>query len=140
MKPSTKYLSGIFLGLALTLSTVPSRAEDLGKLKVTVPFSFSVADKELAAGNYLIEKAGNSGALIIRNEDTGAQQVVLGISLDSRNTGKHERLVFENYGGEHFLSQIWFSGDEDGQELIRGASEKRAAAKQPGMEPSVAGQ
>ena len=140
MKPSTKYLSGIFLGLVLTVLAVPSRAEDLGKLKVTVPFSFSVADKQFAAGNYLIEKAGKAGALIIRNEDNGTQQIVFGIPLDSGDTGKHERVVFERYGSEHFLSQIWFSGDEDGQELVRGASEKRAAAKQPGMEPAIAGQ
>ena len=140
MKPSTKYLSGIFLGLALTVLAVPSRAEDLGKLKVTVPFSFSVADKEFAPGNYLIEKAGGSGALRIRNEDNGTQKVVFGIPLNNRGTGKHERLVFERYGSENFLSQIWFSGDEDGQELVRGANEKRAAAKQPGMEPAIAGQ
>lgn len=137
MKQSTKYLSGIFLGLALTVLALPSGAQDLGKLKVTVPFSFSVEDKQLAPGNYLIEKAGDSGALIIRNEDDGTQQIVFGIPLDSRHTGKHERLVFERYGSDHFLSQIWFSGDEDGQELIRGANEKMAA---PGMEPAVAGQ
>jgi hypothetical protein len=140
MKPSTKYLSGIFLGLALTVLPLPSGAQELDKLKATVPFSFSVGDKELAPGNYLIKKAGDSGPLIIRNEDTGAQQVVFGIPLDSGHTGKHERLVFERYGSEHFLSQIWFSGDEDGQELVRGVNEKRAAAKQPVMEPAVAGQ
>ena len=55
MKRSTKYLSGMFLGLVLTVSAVPGSAQVARSLKVTVPFNFVVASKEFKAGDYVIE-------------------------------------------------------------------------------------
>ena len=140
MKRSTKYLSGIFLGLVLTLSAVPGRTQILKNLRVTIPFNFSVGDKEFEAGDYIIQRAGETGSLIIRNEGGHGQQFVFGIPMETNKTGNRERLVFHRYGNQYFLSQIWLSGDEDGHKLVRGAQEKNAAAKQPASDEAVVGQ
>ena len=140
MKRSMKYLSGTVLGLILALSAVPGHAQDGAKIKASIPFNFLVGNKELKAGDYVIQRAGETGALIIRSEDGGDQQIVYGARKESNKTGNRERLVFHRYGNQYFLSQIWLSGDEDGHELARGAQEKNAAAKQPTSDEAVVGQ
>ena len=140
MKRSTKYLSGMFLGLVLTVSAVPGSAQVARSLKVTVPFNFVVANKEFKAGDYVIEREGETGFLIIRSKDDDGQQIVCSIPKESNKTGNHERLIFHRYGNEHFLAQIWFSSDEGGHELIRGAQEKTAAANESASNQAVAGQ
>ena len=37
---------------------------------------------------------------------------------------KNERLLFHHDGDQHFLPQVWFSGDEDECKLIPGVQEK----------------
>jgi hypothetical protein len=131
---------GAFLGLALALSAVPGHAQDEAKLKVTVPFNFVVGNKELKAGDYVIQRVRETGALSFRSEDSGDQQIVFAVPMESNKTGNHERLLFHRYGDQYFLSQVWLSGDEDGHEFVPGAQEKTAAANQSASAEAVAGQ
>jgi hypothetical protein len=55
MKHSAKYLSGIVLGLMLFLSAVPGHADDTKKINVTIPFDFLVGNKQLKAGDYVVQ-------------------------------------------------------------------------------------
>ncbi len=68
MKHSTQYL-GVVLGLILTLSAVPGHAQDGAKIKTTIPFNFLVGNKELKAGDYVIESLLANNALRFRSED-----------------------------------------------------------------------
>jgi hypothetical protein len=140
MKRSLKYMSGTVLGLILVLSAVPGHAQDGAKIKTSIPFNLVVGNKELKAGDYVIQRVGETGSLIIRSEDGGDQQMVYGVRRESKETGNHERLIFHRYNNEYFLAQIWLSGDEDGHELIRGAQEKKTAANPSASEQAVAGQ
>jgi hypothetical protein len=61
---------------------------------------------------------------------------------NSKSTGKlyllrtkNERLLFHHAGDQHFLSQVWFSGDEDERKLIPGVQ-----AKSPGRRRSLSDQ
>ena len=83
MKHSTKYLLGTFLGLILALSAVPGDAQDGPKIKATIPFNFVVGNKELKAGDYIIQRVRESGALSFRNEDSGHQQIVFAVPMES---------------------------------------------------------
>jgi hypothetical protein len=139
VKRSTKYLLVTFLGLILALSAVPGDAQDGPRIKATIPFNFVVGNKELKAGNYVIQRVRESGALSFRNEDTGDQQIAFAIPVESTKTGNHESLIFDRYGDEYFLSQIWLSVN-DGHELVRGAQEKKTAADQAASAQAVAGQ
>jgi len=142
MKHSAKYLSGIVLGLMLVLSAVPGHADNTKKIKVTIPFDFVVGSKQLKAGNYVVQSWGKSGdgALLFRSEDGGAQQIVFAVPVETNKTGNHERLVFHRYGGEQFAAQVWFTGDEEGYELIPGSRERESAANHPAADQLAAGQ
>jgi hypothetical protein len=118
---------GTLLGLILALSAVPGHAQDEAKVKATISFDFVVGNKELKAGNYVIESLLANNALQFRSEDGDVQQIAFTVPIETNRTGNHERLLFNHDGDQYFLSQVWLSGDENGRELIPGAQEKAAA-------------
>jgi hypothetical protein len=141
MKRLAKYLSGSVLGLILVLSAVPGHADDTKKIKVTIPFDFLVGNKQLKAGDYVVQSLGQSGdgALLFRSEDGSARQIVFAVPVENK-TGNHERLVFRRHGDEQFAAQVWFMGDQEGYELIPGAREKEPAASRAVGDQTAAGQ
>jgi hypothetical protein len=142
MKHSAKYLSGIVLGLMLVLSAVPGHADDTKKVKVTIPFDFILGDKQLKAGDYVVESLGaaGNGALLFRSVDGSARQIAFAVPVENNKTGNHERLVFRRYGSEQFAAQVWFMGDNQGYELIPGTREKESAANHAVADQVAAGQ
>ena len=142
MKHSAKYLSGIVLGLMLVLSAVPGHADDTKKVKVTIPFDFLVGNKQLKAGDYVVQSWGTpgDGALLFRSEDGSARQIVFAVPVETNKTGNHERLVFHRYGGERFVAQVWFMGNAEGYELIPGSRERESAANHAAADQLAAGQ
>lgn len=142
MKHSAKCLSGIVLGLILVLSAVPGHADNTKKVKVTVPFDFLLGNKQLKAGDYVVQSWGTAGgrALLFTSEDGGVRQVVFAVPVETNKTGNHERLVFHRYGGQQFAAQVWFMGDEEAYELIPGTRERESAANQAAADHPAAGQ
>ena len=142
MKHSAKYLSGIVLGLMLVLSAIPGRADDTKKIEITIPFDFLVGNKQLKAGDYVVQLWGpaGDGALLFRSEDGSARQIVFAVPVETNKTGNHERLVFHRYGGERFVAQVWFMGNAEGYELIPGSRERESAANHAAADQLAAGQ
>ncbi len=124
MKHSTQYL-GVVLGLILALLAAPGHAQDKAKLKTTIPFNFVVGNKELKAGDYVIESVLDNTALRFRSEDGDVQQITFTVPIETSTNGNHERLLFHHNGDQYFLSQVWLSGDENGRELRPGVQEKK---------------
>jgi hypothetical protein len=135
-----QYMSVTFLGLILALSAVPGHAEDGAKLKVTIPFNFVVGNKELKAGDYVIESSLGTRALQFRSQDGNVEQIAFTVRIQTNETGNHERLLFCHYGDQYFLSQVWLSGDEGGLELRAGVLEKSAEKGRPVSDQAVGGQ
>src|SRR6201984_3915347 len=100
MKLSAKYLSGMVPGLMLVLSAVPGHADDTKKVKVTIPFDFLLGNKQLKAGDYVVQSWGTpgDGALLFRSEDGSARHIVFAVPAETKKTGNNEGLVFLRYG------------------------------------------
>jgi hypothetical protein len=139
MKHSTQYL-GVVLGLILTLSAVPGHAQDGTKIKTTIPFNFLVGNKELKAGDYVIESLLANNALRFRSEDGDVQQITFTVPIKTNTTGNHERLLFHHDGDRYFLSQVWLSGDENGHALLPGVQEKGLEKGRGASDQAVGGQ
>jgi hypothetical protein len=135
-----KYVLGSLVGLTLALSAVPGHAEDGAKMKATIPFNCVVGNKELKAGDYVIEVSLGSTALSFRSEDGDVQQIAFTSQIETNKTGNRERLLFHHYGDQYFLSQVWLSGNENGQELRRGVQEKSAEKGRPVSDQAAVGQ
>ena len=140
MKHFSKYLTGLCLGLTLVLSALPSRAQDSDRVNVAIPFNFNVGDKQLKAGDYLIESLPDKRALMLRSRSGDIHQIVLTVPIETPGTGTHEHLIFHHDGDQYFLSQVWFSGDEDARELIPVVHEKSMAKGRPVGDQAIVGQ
>jgi hypothetical protein len=139
MKRFTKYSFGLFLGLSLVLSALPSHALDSDRINVTIPFDFVVGDKQLKAGDYVVESLLDGRALELRSKGEDVQQIAFTVPMTNQ-AGNHERLLFHHDGGQYFLSQVWFWGDENGRELTRGVQEKSLGKRRPASDQVIVGQ
>ena len=103
----------IFLGLAV----IGAQAQASSKVEVNIPFEFSAGKTMLQPGVYSIKRmSGNY--LTLRSAD-GKSAVILNAPLNLTSTDPNavERLVFNKYGDEYALAQIWLTADT-GRELI----------------------
>jgi hypothetical protein len=104
----------ILLGLAVT----GVQAQAPSKVEVNIPFAFSAGKTTLQAGVYSIKRmSGNY--LALRSVD-GKSTVILNapVNLTSLDD-KAERLVFNKYGDQYYLSQIWLTVDTGRQLSVR---------------------
>jgi hypothetical protein len=112
---------GLFLTLAVSISAqTPTGAE------VNIPFDFSAGKANLKAGTYFITRS-TGNALQIRSVD-GKKTVLVNapLTIGSRDFKAGERLVFNRYGGEYFLTQVWLTS-EYGRQLYPSKAETAAA-------------
>ena len=103
----------IFLGLAVT----GVQAQASSKVEVNIPFEFSAGKTTLQPGVYSIKRM--SGNYLTLRSAGGKSAVILNapLNLTSIDPESVERLVFNKYGDQYYLSQIWLTADT-GRELI----------------------
>jgi hypothetical protein len=114
------------VGLFLTLAMASAIAQSPTGAQVTIPFDFSAGKATLKAGTYIV-KRGSGNSLQIRNAD-GTQTVLVNapLTIGSRDYKAGERLVFNRYGDQYFLSQVWMTVDQ-GRQLMPTKAETAAA-------------
>jgi|SRR5215213_2022189 len=98
---------GVFLGLVV--ANVQAQAPS--KVEINIPFEFSAGKTTLQPGVYTIKRmSGNTVRL--RSED-GKSSVILNAPVTNTSSDPNavERLVFQKYGEEYALSQIWLTAD-----------------------------
>jgi hypothetical protein len=118
--------STAILGLFFMLAIASSNAQTPGRLEVSIPFDFSAGKVILHAGNYSITRK-SAAALAIRSVDGKTTALVNApLTIGSRDSKAGERLVFNKYGDQYFLSQVWLSIDS-GRQLFTSGAETKAA-------------
>lgn len=113
-------------GLFFVLAVANSQAQIPAKVVVSVPFDFTAGKATLKAGTYSIRRL-NGNALSIKSAD-GMKTVVVNapLTIGSRDFKAGERLVFNRYGADYFLSQVWLSVDS-GRQLHQSGREEKTA-------------
>jgi hypothetical protein len=140
MQRFIKYLPGVFFGLNLALFALLAHAQESDRVNARIPFDFVVGDKQLKAGNYVIESFLDHQALRFRSKNGEVQQLAFTVPVETNKIGNHERLIFHRDSDTYFLSQVWLSGDQDGRNLIPGAQEKSLEKSQPAVDQAIIGQ
>ena len=114
-------------------ASVSANAQSLNyRLTANIPFDFSVAGQKLPAGKYLINRAQVSdGDMVIQIRSTDGRSNVtrLTIPVTAHREAKNGILVFNRYGDEYFLSEVWPAGGETGRELHKSRAERELARK-----------
>jgi hypothetical protein len=119
------------LSLLVTLATGSVYAQSDMRLKVNIPFEFSVGNEALPAGEYTVRQRVQ-GVLVIQSADHSTTKIFPTMSSMARKTPNKSSLVFHRYGDEYFLSNIWTTGNNTGYELFKSRAEReliRASSK-----------
>ena len=105
-------------GLLLTLTAASVHAQSK-RSTINVPFNFTVGHKTLPAGEYTVEPNRKDSNNVWLIQSMRGQYSILFTtgSVWTSETQENTKLVFNNYDGQYFLSQIWTSGDNSGREL-----------------------
>ena len=119
----TTAIFGLFFMLAMTSvqAQAPSRVE------VKIPFDFAIGKVQLTAGTYSFSKVTDNTLTIRDVNGKGTTLVDAPLTIGSRDFNAGARLVFNQYGTQYFLSQVWLSSDT-GRQLFTSGAEKRVAA------------
>ena len=98
------------------------------KLTVQIPFGFHVGDSMLPSGEYIVSTDVAPGVVGLRSADAKSSVMILSIATQGSATSDTGKLVFNKYGDEYFLSQIWEAGNNRGSELRKSRREAEVAA------------
>lgn len=94
-------------------------------VKANIPFDFMVGNKMFPAGEYTVSRGTAAGALILRSTEAKKAASFL-VQTSSGKVETKAKLVFNRYGQDYFLSQIW-DGYSDGNYVPKSKAERKAA-------------
>ncbi len=127
----TQWTIAIALALAIALPAltaqnhtvmyVPATTSVNGALQINIPFDFSVGDKLMKSGEYVIAPNGDKALTFKSTGGNGSAVTLTNAVISTKGDGP--RLVFHRYGGQYFLTQAWLTHAEKGWELFVSAKE-----------------
>ena len=122
---------GLVSVMAMVALVGAAQGQSLGsRIRITIPFDFSVGDSKLPAGEYAISRAqssSNDTVLQIINVDNPGGVFRLTNTARSVEPKHVNTLVFHRYGDQYFLFQVWPKGATVGREIPKSRSEREVA-------------
>jgi hypothetical protein len=104
----------IAMGVPLASAVVMDQMPKTGVAEV--PFAFQVDAQALPPGSYMVKQADGGRSVQIQSQLMAGASVKCVAVRRKFGNAQEPRLVFENYEGRYFLSEIWF--ETDGRGLI----------------------
>ena len=114
------------LGLFFMLAMTSVSAQTTGKVEVKIPFDFTAGKATFKAGTYSIKRVSNNSVAIRSLDGKTTKLIDAPLAIGARDSKAGERLVFNHYGDQYFLSQVWVEADS-GRQLFTSGAEKKAA-------------
>ncbi|MCZ6488957.1 MAG: hypothetical protein O7A06_00305 [Acidobacteria bacterium] len=107
------------MSFLVMLAAVTVQADPPRGVRADIPFDFIVGNKTYPAGSYAVEYTQPQGAFLIHiAEDESRRTLLWSNTVPAQSIEDHSpKLIFNRYGDEYFLTQVWRGGDLDGREL-----------------------
>ena len=102
----------IIIGLLFTTLSLCAQSPHQPALSVSVPFAFAVDSYWLPAGDYQIEAGATERAIRIASVDGTHSAVIHTVTKQAHSRSVNSRLVFQKYGDEYFLAEVWRKDDD----------------------------
>ena len=121
------------LSFLVVLAAVSIQAQRLSdnSIAVNIPFDFAFGETRLPAGNYTLRRIvlpSSYDRLVIQSADgSGDTHTVMTGSNRTSEVQKQSNLVFNRYGEQYFLSQVWMAGSDTGRDLFQSRNERNLA-------------
>lgn len=109
--------------MAGAVLVAPAHAHSGSRVRVDIPFDYSVQNTLLKAGTYRVEEL-QSGILVFSGNDGQDHQFALTVPERGANQGRQPKLVFARYGNETFLNKVFLSGSNEYRPLLPSSREK----------------
>jgi hypothetical protein len=122
------YVSLLICGLLVGLA---ASAQAQSKIRVNVPFDFTIGTTLLPAGEYTVQPASanvSTEVLSFRDAAGNSRAVTMGIRMEPSGKDTVPKLVFHRYGDLYFLSQVWLNANDAGSEIRPGSHERELLA------------
>lgn len=117
-------LATLIVMAATAVAASAQSANSRPSFEVNIPFEFSIGrQKTLPAGQYIVERR-EAQVRLISKQDGRAYLTTLAIHVSSQATQESSHLVFNRYGDQYFLSQVWNSATNQGLELKKSSQER----------------
>ena len=116
----------LFAGLMASVAQAQS-------IKAEIPFEFVVGNKRMAEGEYTLRSLFPN-TILIRKADCSSSVMVLTLSVEAKNIQDTGKLIFNQYGDQYFLSQIWTPGTDNGLMVSKSRSEREISLRAPNHE------
>ena len=98
----------LFISIFAAMSTASIHAQETTRLKADIPFSFHVGKSAMTAGSYGLQGDSARGGILTMRSDSGSGTVIFNTIPDSTSRPTdNAKLVFNKYGEEYFLSEVW---------------------------------
>jgi hypothetical protein len=121
MKKQLLRASAIFIFVITMAAVSVSAQSDERRIVVDIPFDFVVEKRTLPAGVYTIKSISSNSdkILLIRSADGRQSALANTNAVEASAAQKRSKLIFQRYGDQYFLSQVWSRGGNVGRELPR---------------------
>ena len=121
----------VLAAVALVLmSLVPAYAQLKTAATVNIPFTFTVDEVRMPAGDYLITSPSEKVISIQRVGGTEVKVTLTTTGSAARQTGP-AKLLFHKYGNAYFVAAAWMPKSDHPQEFFTSASEIEVARTTP---------
>jgi hypothetical protein len=116
------------LSLFVLLACMSAQAQsNQHQLKASIPFNFQIGRQTLPAGDYTISFVNadsNARTLLIKSNDGRDAKMLQLTPIEARQMQETGRLVFNRYGADYFLAQVWSPADSTGLSVRRSRGER----------------
>ena len=127
MKKLSRVLSMSSLFVLLAVAPALGQSRSSHKIQADIPFDFMVQDTTFPAGTYTVSTL-TPDVVLIRSLDRHESLVVITRGVQKSLTPPDEtNLVFNRYGDQYFLAQVWTVGAVSGREFLKSSTESEVA-------------
>lgn len=116
----------IMLALLLPLMATHVVAQKSHELVANIPFDFTVCREQLPAGKYKVRpiSGANPKVVLVASEDNRSVEIVCTRDVKGQKPAATGKLIFNRYGNQYFLSELWLQGDLTGNQLVKTEQEE----------------
>lgn len=143
MKTIERVIAFATLILIVTVSSSVVFAQTDRQTVVNIPFHFTVSDRAMPAGEYLVRRNRKDAdtVWVIQHKKTGKAVMMLTQAVQANETQEDAKFVFRKYDDLYILSQFWAAGTNTGREIQVTDRERelsKALAKAPQVHVLIA--
>ena len=118
----------LLAAMLVVTSVASTQGQSLAyRIKVEIPFDFSVGDKKLPAGTYSVSRVSQTSGdnvIAITGDDGRSKVIRLSNSAQRLHATDRATLVFHRSGDQYFLFQVWPAGATTGRQFPKSRSEQ----------------